>query len=162
MTKRYLGRLLAAGLLALSSYSTALCADVKCVVKGPDGQPVFGAKVIAVDESQRVAGSDVSAVNGKYKITGLNPGKYTLKLDPMKTSFKPGETVADVTEKGLQLVWDVSPTDAAIGRRAKAFECDSLGLYAVGGAVAGAGGIGSGIACAVGAICGGGPSSGSQ
>ena len=48
-----------------------------------EGEGVFGAHVVALDEEGRAVTSALSGENGSYRISGLSPGSYTLYAEPL-------------------------------------------------------------------------------
>ena len=104
----------AATFLAFATCSAAWCADISGVVTGPGGKPVPGIKISVLDSSHNLLGSALTGTDGKYKISGVVPGTYTFTLNPMATPFKPGESVATLTDLGLLMPWQVSPDDTAL------------------------------------------------
>lgn len=48
-----------------------------------DGEGVYGAHVVALDEAGRAANSGLSGKDGSYRISGLEPGSYRLYAEPL-------------------------------------------------------------------------------
>ena len=48
-----------------------------------DGEGVFGAHVVALDEEGRAVTSALSGEDGSYRVSGLNPGAYSLYAEPL-------------------------------------------------------------------------------
>lgn len=48
-----------------------------------DGEGVFGAHVVALDEEGRAVTSALSGEDGSYRVSGLNPGTYSLYAEPL-------------------------------------------------------------------------------
>ena len=48
-----------------------------------EGEGVFGAHVVALDEAGRAVTSALSGEDGSYRISGLSPGSYTLYAEPL-------------------------------------------------------------------------------
>ena len=48
-----------------------------------EGEGVFGAHLVALDEEGRAVTSALSGENGSYRISGLSPGSYTLYAEPL-------------------------------------------------------------------------------
>jgi hypothetical protein len=53
-------------------------------VERPDGSPVFGAQVVALDALGRVASAGLSAANGDFLVEGLAAGSYRLYVAPLE------------------------------------------------------------------------------
>ncbi len=48
-----------------------------------EGEGVFGAHLVALDEAGRAVASALSGEDGSYRISGLTPGSYTLYAEPL-------------------------------------------------------------------------------
>lgn len=53
-------------------------------VERPDGSPVFGAQVVALDALGRVASAGLSAATGDFLVEGLGAGSYRLYVAPLE------------------------------------------------------------------------------
>jgi carboxypeptidase family protein len=111
--KTRLGFLLAI-VLSLVVASPALCAIIVGVVNDIDGKPVTQVKITAVNQSGKQVGESTSDAYGRYCIGPLDPGQYTLKLDPRHTGFVAGDGVADLGEEGLTVDWATSTQAPAL------------------------------------------------
>ncbi len=61
-----------------------------------EGEGVFGAHVVALDEAGRAVTSALSGEDGSYRISGLSPGSYTLYAEPLD-----GPVMGDNVQKRL-------------------------------------------------------------
>ena len=75
------------------------------MVRGSRGQPLAGARVVAVSEAALDGGEVVTDSSGRYRITGLRPGSYQLAaLDSRSEVAAPGDVrVADGTATAVAL-----------------------------------------------------------
>lgn len=125
---------------ALSTTTSAALTKVVGIVNGPDGKPVAGVQINAMDKvTGKVIAHAVTGADGRYVITGVIPDRvYVLKLDPLATGVKAGDAVAYIGPDGLTSDWNVSTA-------ADAFDQAITGTGAgVGGGLGGAG-AGAGI-----------------
>lgn len=97
-----------AGLFVLAAASAALCADVVGTVSDVNAKPVPGIQIIVENAAGKIVGKILTDTKGYYRLTGLDPGKYTYVLDPQGTSFKGGSAVSYLGDKGLTIDWRVS------------------------------------------------------
>lgn len=127
---------------AASSITSMALTKVVGIVNGPDGKPVAGVQINAVDKvTGKVIAHAVTGADGRYVITGVIPNRvYVLKLDPLATGVKAGDAVAYIGPDGLTSDWNASTA-------ADAFDQAIAGTGAgVGGTLGGAGaGAGAGI-----------------
>jgi len=122
---------------ALSSTTSVALTKVVGIVNGPDGKPVAGVQINAVDKvTGKVIAHGITGVDGKYVITGVIPDRvYVLKLVPLATGVKAGDAVAYIGPDGLTSDWNVSAV-------ADAFDQAITGTGGAGGTLGGAGGLG--------------------
>ena len=102
------------GLLVLATASMALCADIVGTVSDTQGNPIQGVQITAQTRAGNVVGQAFSGANGKYQITGIDPGTYDYLLNPLNTGFKAGSGVSALNSKGLTINWKLSPTAPAL------------------------------------------------
>jgi Carboxypeptidase regulatory-like domain len=101
-------------LLAVTTASLALGADVVGTVSDTQGNPVQGVQITAQTPAGNVVAQALTSANGKYQISGVAPGTYDYALNPLQTGFKAGTAVSDLGPKGLTINWKLSPTAPAI------------------------------------------------
>ncbi len=106
--------LLLAIVLSFFTASPALCAGIVGLVNDTNGNPVNRVKINAIDQSGKQAGEATSDLYGRYCLGPLDPGRYTLKLDPAQSGFQAGNGVVDLGEEGLTVDWAVSAQTAAL------------------------------------------------
>lgn len=106
--------LLAVIVLSFVVASPALCATIVGVVNDTDGKPVNQVKISALDQSGKQVGESTSDAQGRYCIGPLDPGQYTLRLDPGPTGFMAGNGVASLGEEGLTVDWATSTQAPAL------------------------------------------------
>ena len=99
--------------LVLSLGSAAYCATVNGVIKAVNGKPVSGVRV-AIEANHAGAAETISNPDGTYKIESLAPGRYTIRLDPLKSGFAAGDAVATIGKEGLTVDWIVSVNTPAL------------------------------------------------
>lgn len=147
MKKAMVLSVLAAVLLTLDVPRAALAsatADISGTVLDAGGQPVAGAEISAQDGAGKVVARSVTDATGSYRLTGLEPGQYTLTLNPLSTGFEGNTFVASLGAEGLTVQWTVSSTAPAIAAATPGVVAGSAAL------ASGASGIGVGTAVAVG------------
>jgi len=163
MTKVAIGTLVAMVLaLAISVPSWAstttpsALTKVVGIVNGPDGKPVPGVQISAVDKvTGKVIARAVTGPDGRYVIKEIIPNRvYVLKLDPLAAGVKAGDVVAYIGPEGLTSDWDVSAVADAVDQ---AITGTGAGVGAGLGTGAGVGTLGAlGIGLgATGAVLGG-------
>lgn len=91
-------------------------AQIVGTVLDAQGNPVEGAEVVVQDpKTGNTLARATTNAKGEYKIYGLAPGRYNLRLNPMATGVE-GQTVAVTVgvEEGLTVSWLVSTAITAI------------------------------------------------
>jgi len=79
-------------------------------VFGANGDPLNGANVGAVNSAGQQVGQGRSDIYGRYCISGLNPGAYTLNLTPPPaTGYIPGSAPESLGAEGLTVDWSTCP-----------------------------------------------------
>jgi hypothetical protein len=106
----YLFRLLATLILIVSAASTALCASIVGLISDQNGNPVNGVRIVATDASGKAVGDATSDLYGRYCVIPLDPGNYTLTLDPGSTGVNGGTGAVDLGADGATTNWSVSNT----------------------------------------------------
>ncbi|HLH76389.1 MAG TPA: carboxypeptidase-like regulatory domain-containing protein [Candidatus Binataceae bacterium] len=140
---------------AISSTAPAALTKVVGIVNGPDGKPVAGVQINAVDKvTGKVIAHGVTGADGRYVISGIIPDRvYVLKLDPLATGVKAGDAVAYIGPDGLTSDWNVS-TAADAFDQAIAGVGGGLGSFGAGAGIGTLGALGIGLG-ATGAVLGG-------
>lgn len=107
--------LVAFGVAALSILGAqpVPCADLAGSVVDTQGHPVAGAKILIKNLTNSVLSETHSNGNGRYQVTGIAPGSYQYILFPV-SSFKGGDAVSYLSDKGLTIDWHVSDAAPAI------------------------------------------------
>jgi len=84
--------LLAFGSAATAHAQAATTSEVSGRITGDGGQPVAGAAVVATNTSNGAVSRTVTQSDGRYNITGLQPGTYTLAVSRLglQTSTRTG------------------------------------------------------------------------
>ena len=114
-------------LLVLATASLALCADIVGTVSDTQGNPIPGIQITAQTPTGNVVSQGLTGANGKYQISGLDPGTYNYVLNPLQTGFKGGTAVSDLNSKGLTIDWKLSPTAPAIAMASEGTEVAMAG-----------------------------------
>ena len=115
------------GLCWIGAASLAFCADVAGTVLSDQGDPVPTVRIIAQAPAGKIVNQAVSDANGKYQITGLDPGTYTYTLDPLQTRFKGGTAVSYLSSKGLTINWKVALSKPALALASEGTETAQAG-----------------------------------
>ncbi len=74
-----------------------------------EGQPVFGAFVVAADEHGALAANSLSARDGSYRIDRLPPGRYTVYAEPLDGPTVPANLSGTLFDPVTDVVTDFSP-----------------------------------------------------
>ncbi len=146
-------------LFVLAPASLALCADIAGTVSDSQGNPVRGVQITVQAPAGHMVAQAVTSADGKYQISGLNPGTYDYALNPLQTGFKAGTAISFLSFKGLTINWKLSSKAPAIALASEgtevALEGDPFGMTwpefvgLVGGTIgAVAGGVVGGYAAA--------------
>ena len=94
--------------------SFAIAADIVGTVTDASGQAVSGSKISVADQSGQIAGDAITDRQGRYAITGLQPGEYDIKLDPATANLKGDTAVSYLDNRGLTVNWAVGPSREAL------------------------------------------------
>jgi hypothetical protein len=148
--------------------SYGFCSNILGIVNDPQGNPVNGCHINVTDSTGKVLRDARTDLYGRYCIPAVDPGTYTLVLDPKDTGVQTGSGPIDLQLEGLTVDWKAAKDKAAVpastpgvASRAAA-TCapwwDNAGVGATAFAVTGGGIVG--ILCGTGVICGGGGGSG--
>ncbi len=74
-----------------------------------DGQPVFGAFVVAADQTGALAANAITQRNGSYRIDRLPPGLYSLYAEPLDGPTTPLNLAGTLVSPATDLVTDFLP-----------------------------------------------------
>ena len=96
--------------LSLLIAAPANCAEIVGLVFGANGDPLNGANVGAVNSAGQQVGQGRSDIYGRYCISGLSPGAYTLNLTPPPaTGYIAGSAPESLGAEGLTVDWSTCP-----------------------------------------------------
>lgn len=149
--------------------SYGFCSNILGVVNDAQGNPLNGCHVSVTDSGGKVVREGRTDLYGRYCIPAVDPGTYTLMLDPNGAPVQSGSGVVNLELEGLTVDWKGTKDKPAVATSTPgvaspaAATCgvawwDNWGVGATAFAVTG-GGVAGGL-CAAGVICGGGGSSG--
>ena len=145
------------------------CVSILGVVKDPQGNPVNGCHINIIDSKGSFVNDGRTDVYGRYCITPVEPGTYTLVLDPRNTGVETGSGVVKLQLEGLTVDWKAAKDKPALANATPgvlskaAASCgaawsDNTAVAAT-AFVATGGGVVGGL-CGFDVICGGGGNSG--
>jgi hypothetical protein len=92
----------------------AYCSNILGVVSDPDGKPVNGARISVTDANGQVATQGRTDLYGRYCLRNIEPGTYTLNLDPQNTDILAGSGVAKLELEGLTVNWGAAKDKPAV------------------------------------------------
>ena len=155
--------------------ATGFCSNILGIVYDSEGKPVNGCRINVTDSAGKVVADGRTDLYGRYCIPAVDPGTYTLVLDPANTGVGSGNGVVNLQLEGLTVDWTAAKDKPAIASATPgvaslaAGTCgaawwDSVPVAAAAFALSGGGTFGG--LCGTGVICGGGggggPSSSSK
>ena len=166
--RKYLSAAVVLSFVLLPSYG--FCSNILGVVSDPQGNPVNGCHVNVTDSGGNVVRDGRTDLYGRYCIPAVDPGTYTLALDPRDTGVQSGTGVVNLQLEGLTVDWKAAKDKPAVATAIPgvvskaAATCgaawwDSTAAVAATAFAVTSGGILGGL-CGVDVICGGGGSSG--
>lgn len=104
-----------AGLLLLTSgsaFGQQLSANCGGTIVDEAGNPLAGVEVIARDSRGRIWGRTVTNARGRYCLTDLVQGEYSIVENPGKSPLRSETVVTNVPAGGLKLDWQVGSKSA--------------------------------------------------
>ncbi len=93
------------GLLLVLSPASGFCSSIVGIVNDSQGNPVNGCIIDVTDSTGKVVADGRTDLYGRYCIAGVEPGAYTLVLDPGKTGMQGGSDGVTVQPEGLTADW---------------------------------------------------------
>jgi hypothetical protein len=91
----------------IASHAQAWCADLVGTVSNNRGEPVSGVSVSVVNSAGIDSGKAVSDAHGRYAISNLAPGIYTLGSSGQ-------QVMSYIGDRGLTVNWGLAPHAAAV------------------------------------------------
>jgi hypothetical protein len=162
--RKYLLTAIVLSFVLLPSYG--FCSNILGVVNDAQGNPLNGCHVSVTDSSGKVVRDGRTDLYGRYCIPAVDPGTYTLMLDPNGAVVQSGSGVVNLQLEGLTVDWTgakdkpaVATSTPGVASPAAATCGGGLGWWDAGVAATAlavtSGGVLGGL-CGVGVICGGG------
>jgi hypothetical protein len=90
---------------ALGQQTSANCGGT---VVDDAGHPLAGVEVVARDSQGRIWGRTLTNARGRYCLTDLVVGQYSIFQNPGKTPLRSDRVTTNIPARGLQLDWRIS------------------------------------------------------
>ncbi len=146
--------------------ASALASNILGIVSDPEGKPINGVRIYVTGADGKVATQGRTDLYGRYCLRDIEPGTYTIILDPETSGVEAGNGVAQLELEGLTVDWGAARDKPAVasatrGVASKAAVTCGGGWWAHSGTTATAaaftvtGGGVVGALCGTGVICGG-------
>src|SRR6266481_3527808 len=93
---------------------SAYCSNILGVVNDSQGNSVNGCNVNVTDSTGKVIRDAKTDLYGRYCIPAVDPGTYTMMLDPGATGMQSGNGVVNVQVEGLTVDWKAAANKSAV------------------------------------------------